>query len=150
MSKWNSAISTDTPPAPIVTKSSSATRTDGCTFTAFTEPVIAIGPTKTEYTLTTYTSALYDCDGCEDIDVVVLGHIFVVRTLFFSLTYCSVHYLSYSVTTSLHLFERGRGVYVCVCVTLSPSSSSSSIFFLYVSVFCLTYIADLFFGYVCK
>ncbi|KIW42529.1 hypothetical protein, variant [Exophiala oligosperma] len=77
MSKWNSAISTDTPPAPIVTKSSSATRTDGCTFTAFTEPVIAIGPTKTEYTLTTYTSALYDCDGCEDIDVVVLGHIFV-------------------------------------------------------------------------
>ncbi|KIW42528.1 uncharacterized protein PV06_06071 [Exophiala oligosperma] len=71
------AISTDTPPAPIVTKSSSATRTDGCTFTAFTEPVIAIGPTKTEYTLTTYTSALYDCDGCEDIDVVVLGHIFV-------------------------------------------------------------------------
>lgn len=75
-----SAVSTN---APLAIAKSSAT-SPGCTFTAFTEPVIAIGPTKTEYTLTTYTSTLYDCDGCSDIDVVVLGHIFVVCTLLYS------------------------------------------------------------------
>ncbi|KIW17692.1 hypothetical protein PV08_04887 [Exophiala spinifera] len=66
------AVSTNLP-APVPKTSS----TGGCTYTAFTEPVIAIGPTKTEYTLTTYTSALYNCGGCSNIDVVVLGHIFV-------------------------------------------------------------------------
>jgi len=49
-----------------------------CTYTAFTEPVISMGPTSTYYTLTTYTSSLYDCQGCDNIDVIVLGHIFLV------------------------------------------------------------------------
>ncbi|KIW51241.1 hypothetical protein PV05_09983 [Exophiala xenobiotica] len=51
--------------------------TIGCTYTAYTEPVISTGPTTTRYTLTTYTSKLYDCDGCSNIEVLVLGHVFL-------------------------------------------------------------------------
>jgi hypothetical protein len=57
------------------------TSNPGCTYTAFTEPVITEGPTSTSYTLTTYTSQLYDCDGCSNVDVLQLGHVFQVGRL---------------------------------------------------------------------
>jgi hypothetical protein len=51
----------------------------GCTTTAYTAPVIQAGPTSIYYSLTTYTSSVYDCHGCEDIIVLPYGHIFPVR-----------------------------------------------------------------------
>lgn len=54
------------------------TATPGCTYTVYTEPVISTGPTSTSYTLTTYTSQQYNCHGCSNIAVILLGHVFLV------------------------------------------------------------------------
>jgi len=63
------------------TSTVSVVPTPGCITTAYTAPVIQAGPTSTYYSLTTYTSSVYDCHGCENIIVLPYGHIFVVRLL---------------------------------------------------------------------
>ncbi|KIX93852.1 uncharacterized protein Z520_10477 [Fonsecaea multimorphosa CBS 102226] len=59
------------------TSTSTLTEVADCTTTAYTAPVIAIGPTSTYYSLTTYTSQVYDCHGCNNIVVIPYGHVFV-------------------------------------------------------------------------
>lgn len=61
-----------------ITSSSNVQLPPDCTFTAYTAPVIQAGPTSTYYSLTTYTSRIYDCQGCNDMVVMNLGHVFVV------------------------------------------------------------------------
>ncbi|OAP62165.1 hypothetical protein AYL99_04368 [Fonsecaea erecta] len=65
---------------------STLTETVECTTTAYTAPVIQAGPTSTYYSLTTYTSHIYDCHGCDTVVVLPYGHVFVEETFTITVT----------------------------------------------------------------
>ncbi|OQV08994.1 hypothetical protein CLAIMM_13184 [Cladophialophora immunda] len=68
------------------TYTSTLTEAAYCTSTAYTAPVIQAGPTSTYYSLTTYTSHVYDCHGCNTIVVLPYGHIFVEESFTITVT----------------------------------------------------------------
>ncbi|KIW98833.1 uncharacterized protein Z519_00496 [Cladophialophora bantiana CBS 173.52] len=80
---WSTSTITQAqaPGMPILsTHTSALTKAAHCTTTAYTAPVIQGGPTSTYYSLTTYTSRVYDCHGCDTVVVIPYGHVFVEMT----------------------------------------------------------------------
>jgi len=53
-----------------------------CTYTTYKEPVYTHGPTSTYFPITSTTAQGYDCQGCNYINVIPLGHAFYVSSYY--------------------------------------------------------------------